>query len=81
MPLSLARDNGKFNHGGDGGGGGGLAAAAAAAVAAVDNDWRVSIHILRTVVLDYGELLAYWFILHGCSTRFGVQYLSRSTIL
>jgi hypothetical protein len=23
----------------------------------------VSIHILRTVVLDYGELLAYWFIL------------------
>ncbi len=28
----------------------------------------VSIHILRTVVLDYGELLAYWFILHGCST-------------
>ncbi len=24
----------------------------------------VSIHILRTVVLDYGELLAYWFILH-----------------
>ncbi len=24
----------------------------------------VSIHILCTVVLDYGELLAYWFILH-----------------
>jgi hypothetical protein len=24
----------------------------------------VSIHSLRTVVLDYGELLAYWFILH-----------------
>ncbi len=24
----------------------------------------VSIHILRTVVLDYGELLAYWFSLH-----------------
>ena len=23
----------------------------------------VSIHILRTIVLDYGELLAYWFIL------------------
>ncbi len=23
-----------------------------------------SIHILRTVVLDYGELLAYWFTLH-----------------
>ncbi len=29
---------------------------------------HVSIHILHTVVLDYGELLAYWFILHGCST-------------
>ncbi len=28
----------------------------------------VSIHILRTVVLDYGELLAYWFTLLGCST-------------
>ena len=28
----------------------------------------VSIHILCTIVLDYGELLAYWFILHGCST-------------
>ena len=26
----------------------------------------VSIHILHTVVLDYGELLAYWFILHCC---------------
>ncbi len=25
----------------------------------------VSIHILCTVVLDYGELLAYWFILHN----------------
>jgi hypothetical protein len=24
----------------------------------------VSIHILRTLVLEYGELLAYWFILH-----------------
>ncbi len=28
---------------------------------------NVSIHSLRTVVLDYGELLAYWFTLHGCS--------------
>jgi hypothetical protein len=35
MPLSLAIDNGEFNHGGGSGGGGGLAAAAAAAVAAV----------------------------------------------
>jgi hypothetical protein len=24
----------------------------------------VSIHILRTIVVDYRELLAYWFILH-----------------
>jgi hypothetical protein len=38
LPLSLAMDNGEFNHGGGGGGGGGLAAAAAAAVVAVDND-------------------------------------------
>ncbi len=25
----------------------------------------VRIHILHTVVLDYGELLAYWLFLHG----------------
>jgi hypothetical protein len=46
LTLSLAMDNGEFNHGGGGGGGGGggsggssggLAAVAAAAVAAVDN--------------------------------------------
>ncbi len=40
LPLSLAMDNGKFDHGGGGGGGGGLAAAAAVAVAAMDDDWR-----------------------------------------
>ena len=40
LPLSLAMDDGKFDHGGGGGGGGGLAAAAAVAVAATDNDWR-----------------------------------------
>ncbi len=42
LPLSLAMDDGEFDHGGGGGGGGSLAAAAAAAaaVAAVDNDWR-----------------------------------------
>ncbi len=40
LPLSSARDDGEFDHGGDGGGGGGLAAAAVAAVAAVDDDWR-----------------------------------------
>ena len=40
LPLSLAMDNGEFDHGGGGGGGGSLAAAAAAAVAAMDNHWR-----------------------------------------
>ncbi len=40
LPLSLAMDDGKFDHGGGGGGGGGPVAAAAAAVAAMDNDWR-----------------------------------------
>jgi hypothetical protein len=39
LPLSLAFDNSKFNHGGGGGGGGGPAAAAAVAVAAMDNNW------------------------------------------
>jgi hypothetical protein len=40
LPLSLAMDDGKFDHGGGSGGGGGPAAAAAAAVAAMDNDWQ-----------------------------------------
>ncbi len=40
LPLSLAMDNGDFDHGGGGGGGGSPAAAAAAAVAAMDNNWR-----------------------------------------
>ncbi len=40
LPLSLAMDNGKFDHGGGGGSGGGPAVAAAAAVAAIDNNWR-----------------------------------------
>ena len=49
LPLSLAMDDGKFDHSGVGGGGGGLAAAAAAAAAAVagmaamaamDDDWQ-----------------------------------------
>jgi hypothetical protein len=39
LPLSLAMDDGKFDHGGGGGGGGGPAAAAAVAVAAMDNYW------------------------------------------
>ncbi len=40
LPLSLAMDDGKFDHGGGGRGGGGRAAAAAAAVAGTDDDWR-----------------------------------------
>ncbi len=40
LPLSLAMDDGEFDHGGGGGGGGGPAAAAAAAVAAMDDDWQ-----------------------------------------
>ena len=42
LPLSLAMDDGKFDHGGGGGGGGSSAAAAAAVavVAAMDDDWR-----------------------------------------
>jgi hypothetical protein len=40
LPLSLAIDDGEFNHGDGGGGGGGLAAAAAASVAVLDGVWR-----------------------------------------
>ncbi len=42
LPLSLALDDGEFNHGGGsgGGGGGGPVAAAAAAAAAVDDHWQ-----------------------------------------
>ena len=40
LPLSLAMDDGKFDHGGDGGGSGSPAAVAAAAVVAMDDDWR-----------------------------------------
>ncbi len=40
LPLSLAMDDGEFDHGGGGGGGGGPVAAAAAAVAAMGKDWR-----------------------------------------
>jgi hypothetical protein len=40
LPLSLAMDDSKFDHGGGGGGGGSPTAAAAAAVAAMDGNWR-----------------------------------------
>jgi hypothetical protein len=39
LPLSLAFDDGKFDHRGGNGGGGGLVAAAVAAVVAMDNNW------------------------------------------
>jgi hypothetical protein len=39
LPLSLAMDDGEFDHGGGGGGGGSPAAAAVAAVVVIDNDW------------------------------------------
>jgi hypothetical protein len=40
LPLSLAMDDGEFDHGGGGGGGGGLVEIAAVAGAAVDDDWQ-----------------------------------------
>jgi hypothetical protein len=40
LPLSLAMNDGEFDHSGGGGGIGGLAEVAAAAVAAIDNDWQ-----------------------------------------
>jgi hypothetical protein len=38
LPLSLAMEDGKFDHGGGGGGGGSPAAVAAAVVVAIDNN-------------------------------------------
>ncbi len=40
LPLSLAMDDGKFEHGGGSGGDGGSVAVAGVAVVALDNDWR-----------------------------------------
>ena len=40
LPLFLAMNDSKFDHGGGSVGGGGLGAAAAAAVATMDDDWR-----------------------------------------
>ncbi len=51
LPLSLAMDDGEYNHGGGGNGGGGLAAAAAAAVAAVDNNWRQKRPAMRALTV------------------------------
>jgi hypothetical protein len=51
LPLSLAMDNGKFDHGGGGGGGGGLVAAAAPAVAAIDDNWRQKLPATRALTV------------------------------
>ncbi len=51
LPLSLAMDDGEFDHGGGGGGGGSLAAAAAVDVAAVDNDWRQKQPAMRAAMV------------------------------
>ncbi len=51
LPLSLAMDDGKFDHGGGGGGCGGLAAATAAAVAAMDDDWRQKLPATRALTV------------------------------
>jgi hypothetical protein len=40
LPISLAVDDGEFDHHGGGGSGGGPAAAAAAVGAVVDDHWR-----------------------------------------
>jgi hypothetical protein len=50
LPLSLAMDNGEFDHGGGGGGGGGPAAAAAVVGVVVDNDWRQKLPAMRPLM-------------------------------
>ena len=50
LPLSLAIDDGEFDHGGgDGSGGGG--GPAAAAVAAVDDDWWHKLPAMRALMV------------------------------
>jgi hypothetical protein len=51
LPLSLAMDDSKFDHGGGIGEGGGPAAAAVAAVAAMDNDWRQKRPAMRALTV------------------------------
>ncbi len=50
-PLSLAMDDGEFDHGGGGGSGGGPAAAAAVAGAVVDDDWRQKRLAMRALMV------------------------------
>ncbi len=51
LPLSLAFDDGKFDHSGGGGGGGGLVALAVAAVAAMDDDWKQKRPAMRVLTV------------------------------
>jgi hypothetical protein len=51
LPLSLAMDNGEFDHGGGGGSSGGLAAAAAVVGVAVDDDWRQKRPAMRALMV------------------------------
>ncbi len=51
LPLSLAMDDGKFDHGGVGGGVGSPAAAAAAVVVAMDNDWQQKQPAMRALMV------------------------------
>jgi hypothetical protein len=51
LPLSLAMDDGEFDHGGGGGSSGGPAAAAAVAGAAVDNDWQQKRPAMRALMV------------------------------
>ncbi len=51
LPLFLAMNDGKFDHGGGGGGGGGPAAMAAAAVAAMDDNWRQKRPAMRALTV------------------------------
>ncbi len=51
LPLSLAMDDGKFDHGGGSGGSGGPAAAEAAAVAVMDDGWRQKRPAMRALTV------------------------------
>jgi hypothetical protein len=55
LPLSLAMDNGEFNHSGGSGGGGSRVAAAAAVVAVVDNRDRWWWRLMVAAALDRGH--------------------------
>jgi hypothetical protein len=51
LPLSLAIDNGEFDHGRGGGGSGGHAAAAAVVGAAVDDNWQQKRPAMRALMV------------------------------